>query len=449
MMHNPFKLFKLKRNEVVDSLPALVLFIVMNAVSVASHFSLFTRAGRLAFWTLFTKHFEVSGFDPNTYIALSMWNVQFDANRHPLLSLLWWPPAMLNKWLMHTFHVNCAVFIVAVVLVLCAWYSFIFVYRTLYNELGIRRFDAALLSYLLFSMAYMLVTVIVPDHFALSLFLLTLMLWTASRALRRGRGIALWKLVLMTVLTGGVTLSNAAKVWIADVFVNRRKAVSVRHLVFVVVLPMALLMATSVWQINTFVKPHMARIEQDARKKAATDSAKAALLKNMEKEHKQSKHTSLMNNNIMKWSDVNTPRLRSVTENLFGEGIQLHRDYRLKDIYKGRPVFVSYRWAVSYVVEAIVVLLFLCGAWMGRKERIIQLALSFMAVDMIIHLGFCFGLNEVYIMSAHWMFVMPVCIAALFKRARGRQLLALEVLCGVLTLWLYAYNISVITGYML
>ena len=145
------------------------------------------------------------------------------------------------------------------------------------------------------------------------------------------------------------------------------------------------------------------------------------------------------------WTDITTPRGWSLVENVCGEPIQLHTDYLLRDALMNRPVIVHYRHAFNYVVEALVLLLFLAGVWAGRRSRFLWLALSFLGFDMLIHLVLGFGLNEVYIMSAHWLIVVPIAVAFLLRALcqrgpRLRSLVALRVVLLLLTAWLMIYN---------
>ena len=78
----------------------------------------------------------------------------------------------------------------------------------------------------------------------------------------------------------------------------------------------------------------------------------------------------------MKWTDISTDRVETVWHNLFGETIQLHQDYLLDDTLKSRPVVVGYRYILNYVVEALIIALFLIGIWMGRKQRFLWMILS-------------------------------------------------------------------------
>ena len=125
-----------------------------------------------------------------------------------------------------------------------------------------------------------------------------------------------------------------------------------------------------------------------------------------------------------------------------------HTDHVLGDVLINRPVIVPYRYAASYAVEAFVVLFFLAGIWMGRRSRFLWIALSWMGFDMIIHVVLGFGLNEVYIMSPHWLFVLPIAMAFALLRLRGRWLLAARVALMGLSVFLLAYNASLYVQYL-
>lgn len=148
------------------------------------------------------------------------------------------------------------------------------------------------------------------------------------------------------------------------------------------------------------------------------------------------------------WTDATTPRLASMVENFFGEPIQLHADHLLGDVLVNRPVIVAYRHAASYAVEAAIVLFFLAGIWAGRRSRFLWIALSWMGFDMIIHVALGFGLNEVYIMSPHWLFVLPLAMGYALLRLRGRWLQSARVVLLLLSTFLLGYNASLYVQYL-
>jgi len=131
-------------------------------------------------------------------------------------------------------------------------------------------------------------------------------------------------------------------------------------------------------------------------------------------------------------------------ENLFGESIQLHQKYTLCDVIRDRPVFVSYNWVVNYIVEGFIVLLFLGGIWAGKRSKLMWMCLSFFALDMILHIGLGFGINEVYIMTAHWAYVIPLCIGCLIKSMKGGIRHAITLLTALIAFYLIVYNSALI-----
>ena len=149
------------------------------------------------------------------------------------------------------------------------------------------------------------------------------------------------------------------------------------------------------------------------------------------------------------WTDISTPRWGTLVENWFGESVQLHQDHLLEDTLRSRPVVVAYRSAVNYVVEALLVVLFAAGVWAGRRNRFLWLVMSFFAFDVFIHIVLGFGINEVYIMGAHWLFVMPLAIGFLMKRMGGMARLGLRVVMAAVALWLLAYNGCLFAEYLL
>ena len=102
------------------------------------------------------------------------------------------------------------------------------------------------------------------------------------------------------------------------------------------------------------------------------------------------------------------------------------------------------------MAEALLVMLFAAGIWCGRRSRFMWTALSGFAFDMTLHLGLGFGINEVYIMGAHWLFVIPIAIGFAVKAAEGRRAARwLRALLLLLTLWFMAYNATLFAGYLI
>lgn len=364
--------------------------------------------------------------------------------------------------------------------------------------------QALLLSSLLFSFGHVLLAGMAPDHFILSMMMLLLLLLVSLEKLQQQRPFTIAEALIFFTIIAGITLSNGVKVFICVLLVNwftlsptrnKRSSNEVETQTARVSTPLlngrgrgvglvflSLLFASALlWTVARVEYKHLVlpqekithakkaaekkrKAEAAARRKAeaertfqmqiaqaeaAADTALLAQAKHRLDSVRTAKPKARRNpygrpiakSGFMRWTDVTTPRGSAIVENLFGESIQLHADHALGDVLRHRPVIVAYRSPVQYVVEALLALLFLAGIWCGRRSRLLWLALSWAAFDMLLHLGLGFGLNEVYIMSCHWIFVIPLALAYLIRAVRGKWL---SIALAALTLYLYIWNLSII-----
>lgn len=139
-------IFKIKKEERILALVSMLVFASLNAVLIHSYPANFFKAGKLGFWSIFYKHFTVSGFDAYSYIFLSNEKIYFELSRHPLFGALLYPGACLNDWLMGWTHHNCATFIMAVMLVISATFSAVFFFRICRELIQLCRLDAYILT---------------------------------------------------------------------------------------------------------------------------------------------------------------------------------------------------------------------------------------------------------------------------------------------------------------
>ena len=451
-----FKLFKIKPEERIQSLVALVVIVVLNALFIYRMHDLFMQEGFGPYWKVFERELHLSGYDPLTYLTVTDWDVIYQVYRHPLLAFMMWPLYMLNECLTWLLGVNCVQYLVALPLIVCSYYSYIFLYRIHREVIALNRWDATLLTAFYFSFAYILLSVIVPDHFTISMFLLLITLYISGACIQKGREFRWWQSAIFFYITAGVTLSNGIKVFLSGFFVNLKDFFRPKYLLLAVLLPAALLWGTAQWEYREYVLPkEKARAEAKARQEEALKEKVAAMSPQERKafEAKQARRElrlklqreksgqPMEDHGFLKWTDISTSRWQSLYENLFGESLQFHQDYLLEDVLVHRPVFVPYKWMVNYVVEGLILLLFAAGIWYGRTNRFLWLCLLGMAFDMFIHIILGFGINEIYIMTPHWAFVLPIAIAYLFLRVRGWWLRGVVLL---MTIWLLAYN-----GYLL
>lgn len=472
-----FGIFKVKREERGLAWAAMLYAVVLNAMVVAVHWQWFSQVTE-DYRKLVLRHFHISGYDPITYLVLNDWSAGYNIYRHPLLAFFMWPLAQLNHVLMATTGLNFAQVITALLLVFCAFYATLFLFRILREVVGLHAVDARLLTFFFLSFGYTMVASSVPDHFSLSTAALLLTLYVAGRKLNGHKAFTKWQTVLFFLLTAGISLNNGVKVFLVNWFVNGKKFWRPANLLLAILVPSALLWGFARWEWRTFERPkYVARQEAKAHKaqkeretivkdlmdKAATadttgigraaDSifkarAEAKEQKKMKKALYAHQGKPIAQGEFASWTDATTPRLASVVENLLGEPTQLHTDYVLGDVLVNRPVIVPYRYAASYALEALIAFFFLAGIWLGRSSRFLWLALSWMGFDMLIHVVLGFGLNEVYIMSPHWLFVLPIAMAFVLQRLQRQWLRPMRVLLLLLSCYLLAYNGSLYVQYL-
>ena len=435
----------LRKEERPIAIVALIVFAALNALLIANHWQSFTRGAHVGFWSVFYNHLNMSGYDIFSLIFISCMRLHWNALRHPLFVALLLPLFWLNHQIMPPTEFNAAVLLMGALLVAADVWGAVLMHRLLRDVVEVNRMDAAFLTAMFYGFAHVMVATMVPDHFALSLPLLLLTLLIAGRRLKEGKPMKLWQSALLFFLTAGMTLTNGVKVALAAWFVNGRKVFSWRSILSFVV-PTLLLGAVYLWQKEAIIAPQERNIKRIEAAVAKKDPARIEKLKEHDDFVKQQNGEALTKSvPLLEWSDMTTSRWQSAVDNLFGESLQLHRDYLLEDVQQTRPVFVGYRSAVNYIVEALIVLLLVAGAWIARREKFFLMVFSWFAFDMIMHMGFGFGLNEVYIMTAHWAFIIPIAAGYILRRKNS---MAARVLVAALTLWLWAYNAVIVIGYL-
>ena len=435
----------LRKEERPVAIVALIVFAALNALLIANHWQSFTRGAHVGFWSVFYNHLNMSGYDIFSLIFISCMRLHWNALRHPLFVVLLLPLFWINHQIILPTEFNAAVLLMGALLVAADVWGAVLMHRLLRDVVEVNRMDAAFLTAMFYGFAHVMIATMVPDHFALSLPLLLLTLLIAGRRLKEGKPMKLWQSALLFFLTAGMTLTNGVKVALAAWFVNGRKVFSWRSILSFVV-PTLLLGAVYLWQKEAIIEPQEHNIKRIEAAVAKKDPARIAKLKEHDDFVKQQNGEALTKSvPLLEWSDMTTSRWQSAVNNLFGESLQLHRDYLLEDVQQTRPVFVEYRSAVNYIVEALVVLLLVAGAWIARREKFFLMVFSWFAFDMIMHMGFGFGLNEVYIMTAHWAFIIPIAAGYILRRKNS---MAARVLVAALTLWLWAYNAVIVIGYL-
>lgn len=480
-------IFRVKREERLLAMVMLVLLIALDALVVCKYYDIFTPLNKY-YWHLFIGKFHISGFDPITYSVVSNWTAGYNVFRHPLLAFYMYIPYLINQGLMWLTGINCAVFVVSAIQTFSAFYSALFIYRIFREVVGVSRTDSTLLTFFYFGFAFVMISAMVPDHFIISMMLLLLALYVSGKLILRRRKLTIWQSVLYFFITAGTSLNNGLKIYLSELFVNGWRIFRPKFLFLAILLPAGLTWGAArlsydyiVWPRDMAAKQARAKAKADKQSKQKQEQAKkahedsiriasftivqrdslrrdsvvrdsAARVKaaaDKAKKKRVSKGAPISHKQFLDWTDVTTSRTESIVENLLGESIQIHQDYLLGDVMRSRPIIVNYRYAINYVVEGVIALFFILGIWAGRRSRFLWLVISYFALDMVLHVGLGFGINEVYIMSAHWIYAIPIATAYLLKAAKPRRTsLLLKGVIAVLAIFLWIWNVNLIVQYL-
>lgn len=436
-----FDIFKVKKEERWLAFAMLAVFVTFNAMVIASHYHVYTMEAHGGFWSVFTKNFRMSGYDCWSWITVSGGRIHFVTSRHPLYLTFLYPLYLLNDWLIQNVGYNFAVYFMAVIIVFSAFYAVLFMYRVFREVLELRRKDARLLTLLLFSFGHVLIPTMVPDHFVISLMLLSLTLYITGKKMKKGQLLTAWQSLVLTFFTAGMATSNGVKTLLAGLFTNGKKVFTCKFISIGVVLPLFLLLGIQQSQYYLLEVPQQAvvrHIESEALKK----NPQKVLEHKKQRDEWQRTHLGqpVGDGVITKLMDVSTPRVPTIVENFFGESIQLHQRSLLKDVSWERPIFVEYNWSVNYIIEAFVVLLFIVGIVFSYKQRFFKMLLAWFACDLTLHLILGFAVTEVYIMTSGWAFIIPISYGYLLKRLSMKWLKLMRVALIMLTIYLWIYN---------
>ena len=404
--------FAIRREERWPATLVLMAVVALQALMTGKFCALLAHPTHEA-WLRFMRNYHMSGYDPITYSVVMDWHMGYDVLRHPLLAFMMWPLAAVDRLAVWLTGCDITVWIVAMLLTFCAFYAFMFLYRTLHDGIGVSSRVAWLLTFMFMGFGHVAVATVVADHFCLSMFMLLLTIYRAAVKIREGRRFGVGETITLFVATAGITLSNGIPVLMAVTVTNGIAALKPRFLYGAMMLP-----AVAMLVVGLALAAHGGESNDMVSQPVAQQ---------------------------MKWTRSEVDKGDVFIENVFGESLQLHRRHVLGDVLSGRPVIVRYTCGWQYAVEAFLLLTFLIGMAMGLRDKIGIIAATIFLYNMALHLALGFAVDEIHIMAAHWTFTVPLAMAWVFKRPavgrgwRGVRIVAITAVTMV-TIYLWAYH---------
>lgn len=255
-----------------------------------------------------------------------------------------------------------------------------------------------------------------PETYTYTLFFLCLFNYYSALKFRKDEKIPTSALTLATVSVGGLTITNAAKVFI-PVILEKNLFRSWKNL-----LNAALRVFLSV---TVFILLYLNRLNFDWHR---------IFSKTGEQYEKFSKPKV-------------TPLWDMVSSWFFGGNVLFSsfviRDYHNKKGFQYKALFMDvFSSAVPYIFVFVLLALVVLSVIRNRKNTLVWMLFLSFVFDVLIHCVLKFGLHTSYIYGGHFVFVYPMLIGWLFYSYRNqpRYLGALVGLVSVMLMFLAANN---------
>jgi len=295
--------------------------------------------------------------------------------------------------------------------------SLIQVYKYLKNIVALPKKISLLILFFFAFFATNILLSFTPETYTYTLFFLVLFNYYAALKIKKDQKIPAAALTLAVVSVGGLTVTNAAKVYIPllfekNIFRSWKKLghAAVRVIISVAVFALLFLNRLNFNYINFFNKSG----EQ-----------------------------------FEKFSKLKVTPLWDMIASWFFGGNMLFpgfvvRDYHNKKGFEYKALFmdVYHSWA-PYVFVAVILTLVFWAYFKNLKNKLVQILMISFVVDIIIHCVLKFGLHTSYIYGGHFVFVYPLLLGWLFfsYRNSAKTLSALYVAIWVLTAFLVMNNV--------
>lgn len=254
-----------------------------------------------------------------------------------------------------------------------------------------------------------------PETYTYTLFCLVLFNYYAALKIRKEKKISFAALALGAVSIGGLTVTNAVKVYIPvlfekNIFKNWRQFgnASMRVLGSVLIFVLLFLYRMDFKYLN-FVNKSSEQLEKFSKPKL-----------------------------IPLWDMITS---WFIGGNMLFSGFEI-RDYHNKKGFEFKAIFMEvYDSWLSYFFVAVMVGLLVWSYFKNFRNKFVQILMISFLIDIIIHCVLKFGLHTSYIYGGHFIFVFPLLIGWLFHSYRNSvKILSFLIVCVALLFFYLAIN---------
>lgn len=289
--------------------------------------------------------------------------------------------------------------------------SLIQIYKYLKNIIRLPKYISLLILTFFALFATTILLSFTPETYTYTLFFLVLFNYYAALKLRKEEKIPAAALTLATISVGGLTVTNAVKVFIPLFFEKgiykswKKWGNAVLRIII---------------SVGVFVLLFLYRLDFN--------------------------YMQFLNKSGEQYEKFSKPKVTPLWDMIyswfFGGNMLFSsfiiRDYHSKEGFQYKALSMDvYTSLIPYLFVAVVLILVLWSYFKNFKNKLVQVLMISFLVDIIIHCILKFGLHTSYIYGGHFIFVMPLMLGWLFYGYRDSPRIMAALLCTVSLLLFY------------
>jgi len=289
--------------------------------------------------------------------------------------------------------------------------SLIQIYKYLKNIIRLPKYISLLILTFFALFATTILLSFTPETYTYTLFFLVLFNYYAALKLRKEEKIPAAALTLATISVGGLTVTNAVKVFIPLFFEKgiykswKKWGNAVLRIII---------------SVGVFVLLFLYRLDFN--------------------------YMQFLNKSGEQYEKFSKPKVTPLWDMIyswfFGGNMLFSsfiiRDYHSKEGFQYKALSMDvYTSLIPYLFVAVVLILVLWSYFKNFKNKLVQVLMISFLVDIIIHCILKFGLHTSYIYGGHFIFVIPLMLGWLFYGYRDSPRIMAALLCTVSLLLFY------------
>lgn len=349
------------------------------------------------------------GFDNSSYFHKGADNI----TAHPLILIFIKPFMVIGDLLsVHVSYKSKGIFFL---LCSCSLVSLsvLYVYRYLKLILKLNRLPVFIFTLFYSFTSTCIVLAFTVESFCISLFLLSFTIYFYSNKIQKNEDVGILTNAFLAIMLGGVTITNFVKGIIPILYLRRGIKHNIKKIAFVSFIFLILLLLVEL-KYNSFSKIIPMFLT----------------------------HTAYMPNDA---SSVTFSFGESIFTRFFGSTMLLPEYTINRYIFMPWvPYFIlgSYTHWIQYLAVTCVFLMMTMSVFFNYRQRLFQVLVLFMSVDIFLHIILRFGLYEAFIYGGHWVFLVPLFIGWLYKKLSKEKAFILIVIVSVITAIMFVNNFS-------